>query len=187
MLPDGKTGPTHGRKAERRHLGLRAVGETLFIVAAAFVLALMIQAFVVKSYVIPTPSMVPTLMEGDRVMVNRFIFRFTEPKRGDVIVFQTDLNKDPLIKRVVGVGGDRIAVRDGRLYLNGEAQVEPELNDPVMLGEFKEVTVPPGEFFMMGDNRNESGDSRVFGPIKRNIILGRAFLRFWPLNRLHWL
>lgn len=173
------------REAERRHPRLRAVAETLFIVAAAFVLALIIQAFVVKSYVIPTPSMVPTLMLGDRVMVNRFIFRFTEPKRGDVIVFQTDMRKEPLIKRVIGVGGDRIAVHDGKLYLNGEAQVEPQLRDKVILGEFKEITVPPGEFFMMGDNRNESADSRVFGPIQRTVILGKAFLRFWPLNRLH--
>jgi signal peptidase I len=185
--PGAQAGPATGRETERRRSGLRAVGETLFIVAAAFVLALIIQAFVVKSYVIPTPSMVPTLMEGDRVMVNRFIFRFTEPKRGDVIVFQTDLRKDPLIKRVVVVGGDRIAVHDGKLYLNGEAQVEPQLNEPVMVGEFKEITVPAGEFFMMGDNRNDSGDSRMFGPIKRSVILGRAFLRFWPLNRLHWL
>jgi signal peptidase I len=166
---------------------LRGLGEIIVIVAGAFVLALVLQAFVVKSYVIPTPSMVPTLMLGDRVMVNRFIFRFTEPKRGDIIVFKTALRKDPLIKRVIGVGGDRIAVHDGSLYLNGEPQVEPQLNDKVISGEFKEITVPPGEFFMMGDNRNESADSRVFGPIKRNVILGRAFLRFWPLNRLHWL
>ena len=172
------------REAERRHPRLRAVAETLFIVAAAFVLALIIQAFVVKSYVIPTPSMVPTLMLGDRVMVNRFIFRFTEPERGDVIVFQTDMRKEPLIKRVIGVGGDRIAVHDGRLYLNGEPQVEPQLRDKVILGEFKEITVPPGEFFMMGDNRNESADSRVFGPIQRNGDPGQgvpAFLAAEPV------
>jgi signal peptidase I len=166
---------------------VRGVGEIIFIVAAAFALALLIQAFVVKSYVIPTPSMVPTLMEGDRVMVNRFIFRFEEPKRGDIIVFKTDLRTDPLIKRIVGVGGDRVAVHDGKLYLNGEAQVEPYLNDPVLVGEYKEITVPAGEFFVMGDNRNESGDSRMFGPIKRSVILGKAFLRFWPLGRLHWI
>ena len=183
--PYGRPSRAPGREAERRHPRLRAVAETLFIVAAAFVLALIFQAFGVKSYVIPTPSMVPTLMPGDRVMVNRFVFRFTEPKRGDIIVFQTDMRKEPLIKRVIGVGGDRIAVHDGRLYLNGELQVEPQLRDKVMLGEFKEITVPPAEFFMMGDNRNESADSRAFGPIQRKVILGKTFLRFWPLNRLH--
>jgi signal peptidase I len=176
--------PASATADSRPNSRLRGLIEIVIIVAAAFGLALLLQAFVVKSYVIPTPSMVPTLMEGDRVMVNRFIFRFTDPKRGDVIVFQTDLRKDPLIKRVIGVGGDRIAVHDGKLYLNGEPQVEPQLNDPVMVGEFKEITVPPGEFFMMGDNRNESGDSRLFGPIKRGVILGKAFLRFWPLSRL---
>ena len=180
-----ETTPTPAAAETRPRSRLRGLGEIIIIVAAAFVLALIIQAFVVKSYVIPTPSMVPTLMLGDRVMVNRFVFRFTEPKRGDIIVFQTDMRKDPLIKRVIGVGGDRIAVRDGRLFLNGEPQVEPQLRDKVILGEFKEITVPSGEFFMMGDNRNESADSRVFGPIQRTVILGKAFLRFWPLNRLH--
>jgi signal peptidase I len=104
-----------------------------------------------------------------------------------VIVFQTQARSDPLIKRIVGVGGDRIAVHNGKLYLNGEPQVEPQLNEPVIEGEFKEITVPDGEFFVMGDNRNESGDSRMFGPIKRSVILGKAFLRFWPLARLKWL
>jgi signal peptidase I len=191
----GETSGTPARKTEEKPLPESEAAkrpwwssaiEIVVIVAAAFALALVIQAFVVKPYEIPTPSMVPTIMEGDRVMTNRFVYRFTEPKRGDIIVFQTTLRKEPLVKRIVAVGGDRVAVHGGKLYLNGQPQTEPELKDQFIQGNFQEITVPAGQYFVMGDNRNDSGDSRKFGPIKRNVILGKAFLLYWPLNRIHW-
>ncbi len=164
---------------------LRSVVEVVIIVAAAFVLALLIQQFVVKPYVIPSESMEPTLQRGDRVLANRFIYRFRDPERGEVVVFVPPVqSNEPFIKRVVAVGGDRVAVVDGRLYLNGEPQVEPYVKDQTILGDFREATVPAGSYFVMGDNRNNSGDSRVFGVIEKTAILGQAFFVYWPLGRV---
>jgi signal peptidase I len=161
------------------------VVEVVIIVAAAFVLALLIQQFVVKPYVIPSESMEFTLQRGDRVLANRFIYRFRDPQRGDVVVFVPPMeSNEPFIKRVVAIGGDRVAVKDGRLYLNGEPQVEPYVRDENILGDFRETTVREGAYFVMGDNRNNSGDSRVFGVIDKNAILGQAFFVYWPLSRV---
>lgn len=173
--------------SERGASLLHAIVEIVIIVVAALALALLIQQFLVKPFVIPSESMVPTLVQGDRVLVNRFTYRFGDPRRGDVVVFQSPLSTDDYIKRVVAVGGDTVAVRDGRLYVNGASQDEPYLNDELMADDFAEVTVPPGACFVMGDNRNNSGDSRVFGPIPKDTILGKAFAIYWPLGRLRGL
>ena len=155
------------------------------IVAAAFVLALLIQQFVVKPFSIPSESMQPTLTDGDRVLVARFVYRFGDPKPGDVIVFHPPTSpKEEYIKRVVAVGGDRVSVHDGKLWINGKAMDESYINEKVMLGTFPEITVPQGSVFAMGDNRNNSGDSRVFGPVPKSSILGKAFFLYWPLGRI---
>lgn len=163
---------------------LGAVGEIVLIVAAAFVLALLIQQFVVKPFGIPSESMEPTLLKGDRVLVNRLAYRFGEPQRGDIVVFRPPLGREDYIKRIVAVGGDTVAVRGGKLFINGEAQEEPYLKEQKIQGQFDEVVVPEGSYFMMGDNRNNSGDSRVFGPVEKGSILGKAFLVYWPLSRV---
>ena len=164
---------------------LRSLLEIVVIVAAAFVLALLIQQFVVKPFSIPSESMQPTLTDGDRVLVARFVYRFGDPKPGDVIVFHPPTSpKEEYIKRVVAVGGDRVSVHDGKLWINGKAMDESYINEKVMLGTFPEITVPQGSVFAMGDNRNNSGDSRVFGPVPKSSILGKAFFLYWPLGRI---
>jgi signal peptidase I len=164
----------------------RGFFEFLVILFISFVLVFgFVRPFVVEAFWIPTPSMVPTLLVGDRMLVNKFIYRFTEPKRGDIIVFQSvDNPKEDLIKRVVGVPGDEIAVRSGKLFLNGELQKEPYTNKKLPdRSFFAKTTVPKGHVFVMGDNRANSFDSRRFGPVPEKNIEGEAFLRFWPPDR----
>lgn len=171
--------------------------EVVVIVAAAIVLALLVQQFIVKPYAIPSPSMENTLLVGDRVLVNRMVYHFHSPRRGDIVVFQPPASvgsKDPFIKRVIGVGGDTVALRDGYMYVNGVRLVEPYVKDyPIKSAPFEEK-VKEGYLFVMGDNRNNSDDSRIFHQIsiKRQkppnedagYVIGEAFARYWPLNRI---
>ena len=187
--------------------------ELVLIVAVALGLALGIQAFLVKPYRIPSPSMVPTLEIGQRVLVNRIGERFTDPEVGDVIVFhpptgaersdrkcadtpppgqvctkptgrKADVN---YIKRVVAGPGDKISLQDGHVILNGKRQREP-FSEPCDGGEGcdypETVTVPAGHYFMMGDNRGASDDSRFWGPVPRKWIIGGAFATYWPPKRI---
>jgi signal peptidase I len=186
--------------------------ELVTIVAVALGLALGIQAFLVKPYKIPSASMRPTLVEGQRVLVNRIGARFGDPERGSVVVFHppagaesnqcgsgppppTEACKRPtsaradvnFIKRVVAGPGDRIAVRDGHVVLNGKEQKEPFI-EPCNGGEAcdlpTEITVPADHYFMMGDNRGSSDDSRFWGPVPRKWIIGEAFATYWPVDRI---
>ncbi|MBC7293668.1 MAG: signal peptidase I [Thermoleophilia bacterium] len=168
---------------------MRWAVETVVILVAAFVLALLVQQFIVKPFAIPSPSMEPTLVEGDRVLVNRLVYHFRSPQRGDVVVFHPPgkPDSDPFIKRVVAVGGDTVAVHGGLLYVNGVAQEEPFIKEHPIAGEFPETEVPPGHVWVMGDNRNNSGDSRVFGPVSISAILGKAFAVYWPLSHIRGL
>lgn len=186
--------------------------EFLIILIVAFTLVFgFVRPYVVEAFWIPSESMVHTLEVDDRVLVNKFIYRFTEPERGDIVVFQsveggpaaqepgligritglftgasaTTPPKEELIKRVVGVPGDKISVQNGKLYVNNELQKEPYVNKDLPDRSFAApVTVPKGHYFMMGDNRANSADSRVFGPVPKENIEGEAFLLFWPLNRM---
>jgi signal peptidase I len=171
---------------KKRSSGLRWIIEVVAIVAAAFVLALLIQQFIVKPFAIPSPSMEPTLEVGDRVLVSRLTYHFRDPERGDIIVFDPPgyESPDPFIKRVVAVGGDTVAVHDGVLWVNGTAQDEPYLKEDYIVEDFAEVTIEPGWVWAMGDNRNNSGDSRVFGPVSEDAIIGVAFAIYWPLGDL---
>jgi signal peptidase I len=176
-------------RAKGRGRAFRWVIEVVVIVAAAFVLALLVQQFIVKPFAIPSPSMENTLLEGDRVLVNRLVYHFHPPRRGDVIVFHPPgrPGSDPFIKRVVAVGGDTIAVHDGMLYLNGVAQDEPYVKEYPIVGDYPDTTIPSGYIWAMGDNRNNSGDSRVFGPVPLKSIMGEAFAVYWPLGRIRGL
>lgn len=172
------------RPAKKRS-ALYSVLEIVGIVAAAFVIAMLVQAFLFKPFTVHQVSMQLTLIEGDRILINRVIYHFRDPKSGEVIVFHSPVTKgEDLVKRVVAVAGDSVAVHDGALYVNGAKKDEPYLKEQNFSGEFRETIIPDGQVFVMGDNRNNSGDSRIFGPIDKDSIIGEAFVIYWPLG--HW-
>ena len=184
----------HGQQFETSNRERRAapkkgggIVEYLVILVVSFALVFgFVRPFVMEAFWIPSGSMIPTLQINDRVLVNKFIYRFTEPERGDIVVFESVENsQQDLIKRVVGLPGDEIAVRRGKLYLNGEPQKEPYTNEKLPdVTSFARTTVPEDHVFVMGDNRAASRDSRIFGPIPEKNIEGEAFLRFWPPGRI---
>jgi len=157
--------------------------EFLIILLIAFALVFgVVRPFIVEAFYIPSESMVPTLEVGDRVFVNKFVYRFSEPEHGDIVVFESvEGENEDLIKRIVGLPGDRVAVFDGVLFVNGERWEEPYVNKLFPdNSSYGPTTVPEGEVFVMGDNRSNSRDSRFFGPISLDNIEGEAFIIFWP-------
>ena len=173
------------REKKKRKAGL---AELILTAVVAFVLVFgFVRPYVVEAYRIPTESMVPTLEVGDRVLANKFVYRFTEPERRDIVVFDSvdEGDDQTLIKRVVGVAGDEIQVQSGVLYVNGEEQEEPYLNDADQSrGFYGPTVVPEGHIFVIGDNRGNSADSRVFGPLPLENLKGEAFMRFWPISKI---
>jgi signal peptidase I len=193
--------------------------ETILFLVIAVVLAVALQALVVKPYKIPSGSMEPTLHVGDRVLVNRFAHRILghDPKVGDIVVFNPPAGADPsspicgadgqgqgtgtpcskptaekskqsFIKRVVGVGGDQIAIRGGSVYRNGKKADEPFIApcDPASGAcDFPNpITIPKGSVYLMGDNRGNSDDSRFWGPVPNGWVIGGAFATYWPPSRI---
>lgn len=167
----------------------RWVLELAVLLVLAWVLAWGVKSFVVQPFIIPSSSMEPTLMISDRVLVNRFLYRFTSAKPGDIVVFVSpeEGNVD-LIKRVVAVGGQTIDIRDGKVYVDGTLRVETFVNSayPDHYDSDAQLKVPAGSVYVMGDNRANSKDSRYIGPQPVSRILGRAFAIYWPLDRLTW-
>ncbi len=201
---------------------LRSVAELVVIVATALFFALAIQAFAVKPYVIPSESMTPTLVVGQRLLVDRFSHRIGgDPKLNDITVFMPPpgaefdggqcaipgegpsygsgvasrrscsratpgKGPDAFVKRVVGMPGDVIAVRDGHVVRNGHRAKEPFVEACGGGAEcnLAAIIVPPGHYFLMGDNRGNSDDSRYWGPVARDQIIGRAVATYWPLGRI---
>jgi signal peptidase I len=174
----------------------RTLVEYAVLAVVAVAVALLIQAFLVKPYRIPSESMENTLLIGDRVLVDRISWRFTEPQRGEITVFHPPFSGPVLIKRIIGMPGDVISLRDGYVYINGVRLNEPyvrriggrqEPTDPFTNGLAWSLQqpyhVPAGTYFMMGDNRTDSGDSREFGPVPRGQLVGHAFWRYWPPGR----
>jgi len=174
------------------------------IAIAAVSLAFLLQAFVVKPYKIPSPSMVPTLAVGDRVLVARFMYQVTSPDRGDIVVFRwpTD-DKTVFIKRIIGLPGETISLQGGHVYIDGRELNEPYVakqdgqpapTDPAQLMPGTTMAepwslnqpykVPAGSYFVMGDNRTQSDDSRVWGPVPAGNLIGQAFFVYWPPTRI---
>lgn len=162
--------------------------EWVVVVVGALLVALVIRAFLFQAFYIPSESMEATLIEHDRVIVNKLSYRLHDVNRGDLIVFKRPPSEPPteipeLIKRVVGLPGETIEGRDGSVFIDGRRLVEPYLADGPGFGPFGPVQIPEGQVFVMGDNRNNSRDSRVFGPINEDLIVGRAFVLVWPPGR----
>jgi signal peptidase I len=198
----------HGRRAVARRSRRRFLAELPFLLVAAVILTILVKGFLIQAFFIPSRSMEPTLDVGDRVVVNRLAYRLGDPAHGQVVVFlrPTATGQDPprgplswarravaqglggtppgsedLIKRVVGLPGDVIEGRDGYLWRNGRSVDEPYLRDRTSTSEFPPVRVKPDHFWVMGDNREDSADSRVFGQVHRSALVGRAVLTVWPV------
>jgi signal peptidase I len=237
-MPDSADPSTPGvdRGNDDDQSGSESLIELVVIVAVAVGLALLIQAFVVKPYRIPSRSMVPELQVGQRVLVNRIDGRFGTPDRGDVVVFRPPAGagdntcgvkdgeeylpgkvyvsgndgalaermacprgtpgqyEETYIKRVVGLPGERLKIIRGHAYINGKQLNEPYINPggscdvPDAVSSdctySLEITIPPDSFFMMGDNRDASDDSRYWGPVAKENVIGEAFVTYWPPKRI---
>jgi signal peptidase I len=157
----------------------------ILLVAFAFVFGV-VRPFIMEAFYIPSESMVPTLEVGDRVFVNKFVYRLWEPERGDIVVFKSvEGGDEDLVKRIVALAGDEVTVEDGVLRVNGEVQEEPFVNQGLPdRGTYGPTRVPEGKVFAMGDNRANSRDSRFFGPVPIENIEGEAFVVFWPLSHI---
>jgi signal peptidase I len=163
--------------------------EGIKTIALSAVLAFGIRHFVAEARYIPSGSMLPTLQINDRLIVDKVSYRFEAPQRGDIVVFNPTSTleqqnfHEAFIKRVIGLPGDRIEVKAGQVLVNGKPLPENYLQEAPNY-EFKPVTVPPNQYMVLGDNRNNSYDSHYWGFVPREKIIGRAVVRFWPLNRL---
>lgn len=209
-------GATDDATEESKHRSFFA--ELPVLIAIAFILALLLKTFLIQAFYIPSASMEPTLEVGDRVLVNKVVYELRDPHRGEIVVFTKDdgqpaepqgniferflrslssglgvapSGEKDYIKRIIGLPGDTIEMRDGVVRVNGVALPEAPTTEGGYLAErdpndFGPATVPDGQYFMMGDNRQNSSDSRFpqLGTIPRDDIIGRAFVTIWPFSRL---
>ncbi len=171
------TGDTIGQKGFYR--------EVLEAVVIAVILATVIRVFLFQFFVIPTGSMEPTLTEGDMIVVNKIVFRFAKPQRGDVTVFKYPVDpKRVFVKRLIGLPGEVVQIKESTLYINGRVVEQPYLPKGLRYQDFGPVRVSNGSYFMMGDNRNNSQDSRFWGTLPRENIIGKAIFIYWPISRI---
>lgn len=198
---------------EKKEGFLDFLKELPVLVVVAFGIALLIKTFLVQAFYIPSASMEETLLIGDRVLVSKLSYRLGDPEGGDIVVFVSPLqstvprvDRGPIgnliqslqeglglksserdfIKRVIGVEGDTIQVKQGAVLVNGKKIREPYLRPGLLMPDYGPQKIGRDEVFVMGDNRSNSQDSRVFGAIKESSIVGRAFVLIWPLDRLDW-
>src|SRR5436305_5498108 len=181
--------PPASGKAPRKVSGLRNAVEWVAIIAGALVVAFVVKTFLVQAFYIPSGSMLPTLQEQDRVLVNKLSYDLHDVHRGDIVVFkgpeQAQGQVKDLIKRVIGLPGDTVEAHDGAVYVNGQALNEPYLGPGITTGPLEPQHIAPHHYWVMGDNRGNSKDSRFFGAIDKSLIIGRAFVRVWPVGRFH--
>ena len=162
------------------------IRELIESIVIAIILALIIRTFVVQAFKIPSGSMLNTLLVGDHILVNKFIYRFKDPQRGDIVVFKfpKDEEKD-FIKRVIGMPGDKIQIKNNQVFINDKPVKEPYAiyeGYPSSKINFGPVTVPKGKLFVMGDNRYNSYDSREWGFLDEKELVGEAFIIYWSWN-----
>ncbi len=180
-IPSGLQGDNLDRDKKKGSF----LGEVLESVAIAVILAFVIRFFLFQPFYIPSGSMEPTLQPKDRIIVNKFIYWVRKPQRGDIIVFKypRDPSRD-FIKRLVGLPGETIEIRDSVLFVNGKKVDQPFLPKGLRYGSYGPIKVPADNYFMMGDNRNNSEDSRVWGTLPKENIVGEAMVVYWPVPRM---
>lgn len=168
-------------KEEDTTLGKELLSWAMIFVGA-FIVAYILSNFVIVNAKVPSGSMISTINVGDKVIGFRLAYTFDDPKRGDIIMFNApDKENTIYIKRVVGLPGDEIVISDNKVYINGEPLEEKYVKNGWTLDQgTSEYTVPKGEYFMMGDNRDNSSDSRVWGTIKKDEIIAKALFRYYP-------
>jgi signal peptidase I len=174
--------PAAALPVERRAHGLAgsALRDLFGTILPAVVIALLIHVFLAQATRVYGQSMEPNLHTNERLVVEKLSYRFHGPRRGDIVVLHDPTGgPELLIKRVVGLPGERVTMSDGRVYIDGAPLDEPYLAQPT-LGQGRSWLVPPLSVFVMGDNRGASRDSRVFGPVPMEQIIGRAAFRYWP-------
>lgn len=207
--PSGASGSSSSAGAEEQGgVWPRFLRELPGVLAVSVILAVLLKTFLIQAFFIPSPSMVPTLAVDDRVLVSKIAYSFGGPQRGDVIVFDSPYIPDrpesllqkaarsvreafgvqtasieDLIKRVVAVGGDRMEISGNRLIVNGLPLDEPYLESGAAMRDMGPFYIPDGHVWVMGDNRNNSQDSRRFGAVPAEDVVGRAFVRIWPPSR----
>ena len=189
------------------------VREMAVLVVTALVIAVAVKSFVAQAFYIPSGSMEPQLQINDRIVVSKVAYRLHEPRRGDIVVFDAPgddsdddsalpervvrsiiqsiglapPSTDEYIKRVVALPGERVEGLGGKVLVDGRELIEPYLPAASTTSDFPAVIVPPDTLFGMGDNRSNSADSRIFGPIPQSTVVGRAFARVWPLSSASFL
>jgi signal peptidase I len=208
-LPEGETlaapgmiSPDEPAETPPRRSGpARWIVEWLAVLLAALVLAFGVRTYVAQMFYIPSGSMLPTLQIGERIVVDKLSYRLHPVHRGDIVVFRKppleQADYSDLVKRVIGLPGDTISALDGKVYIDGKPLPEPWLPQPLPVTTpsplpegfslNRPFTVPAGEYYVMGDNRTDSEDSRYFGPISRHLIVGKMVLEVWPIGPDVWL
>jgi signal peptidase I len=191
---DGMVVDEEEQRPARSRLGAaaRSTGGWIVLLVVGLSAAFLLRTFVAEPFFIPSPSMQPALRPGDRVIVDKLRYRFADPRRGDVVVFDKPANAGGsaevrnLIKRVIAVPGDEIEARQGVVYRNGQVLGEPYLRPGTVTTDITRQQIPPDRYWVMGDNREVSEDSRLFGPVPSSVLTGRAVIRVWPASDIGW-
>ena len=181
---ENKTENNKEKKKWDKKSVIKEVRDYVFLIILAFVLAFLMNKFVYANAEVPTGSMIPVVQPNDRLIVNRLAYLFEEPKRGDIVMFAfPDDEKDNYLKRIIGLPGEKVEIKNGLVYINDSEKPldEPYINDPPN-GNYGPYNVPEGCYFMLGDNRDESKDARFWNNtyVKKEKIVGKAWLKYYP-------
>lgn len=176
------------QKRSQKHKKKPFIREITEVVVLAVIAAIFFKTFIVEMYWVPSESMVPTIVVKDRVVVTKFNYWFREPEHGEVVVFKspTEENKN-LIKRLIGVPGDTVEFKDNALYINGEKVDEPYLSEEAFSVDYGPIILPEKMYFMCGDNRQHSLDSRSWGFVSEDLLIGKGVAVYWPVQHANWL
>jgi signal peptidase I len=175
-------------KAPKTTSWWRSQRDNIQIIVIALAIAFILRVFVAEPRYIPSGSMIPSLLINDRIIVDKVSYQFNPPQRGEIIVFYPpespaiEDTSQPFIKRIIGLPGDRIRIDNGKVFVNERPLTEEYIAAPPNY-KIQALTVPPNAYWVMGDNRNFSNDSHVWGFLPKQNIIGRACLRFWPFDR----